>query len=179
MNENYTQPNPYVDMAKHVLLLFFTFGIYLFIWIYKTSIYLNEVDRENYRDPITSLLLCIFVPFYSVYWYYTSAKRIEKLMSADGNVPADFSTIILILGIFVGIAVPILLQSKLNALSPQHVNAYNYSSRAASINSNGTVNSEKKAIEDIKAYKELLDLGAISQEEFDAKKKEILAKGEK
>lgn len=176
MNENYNGQNPYVDMGKHVLLLFFTFGIYLFIWIYKTSIYLNDVDRENYRDPVTSLLLCMFVPFYSIYWYYITAKRIEKLISSEENVSADFSTIILILGIFVSIAVPILLQSKLNTLSPLPANAYSHSSHAAHVNSSSMVNSEKKAIEEIRAYKELLDLGAISQEEFDEKKKEIFSK---
>ncbi|MBQ2828253.1 MAG: SHOCT domain-containing protein [Clostridia bacterium] len=118
----------------------------------------------------------MFVPFYSVYWYYITAKRIEKLISSEENVSADFSTIILILGIFVSIAVPILLQSKLNTLSPLPANAYSHSSHAAHVNSSSMVNSEKKAIEEIRAYKELLDLGAISQEEFDEKKKEIFSK---
>ena len=33
---------------------------------------------------------------------------------------------------------------------------------------------EKDPIEEVKKFKELLDLGAITQDEFDAKKKELL-----
>ena len=36
------------------------------------------------------------------------------------------------------------------------------------------VNTQKETADDLKAYKELLDSGVISQEEFDAKKKQIL-----
>lgn len=177
MNENYTQSNPYVDMGKHVLLLFFTFGIYLFIWVYKTSIYLNEVDSENGKDPVTNLLLCMFVPFYVVYWYYTTAKRLEKIMGSQNGANGDFATLILILGIFVSIAVPILLQSKINTLAPQPVNSGHASGGNFAPSSGApAVYNEKKAIEEIRSYKELLDLGAISQEEFEEKKKEILAK---
>ena len=39
---------------------------------------------------------------------------------------------------------------------------------------NINVNSQKSPIEEVKALKELLDMGAITQEEFDKKKKELL-----
>lgn len=37
-----------------------------------------------------------------------------------------------------------------------------------------TVSNETSPVEDLKKYKELLDSGVISQEEFDAKKKQLL-----
>ncbi|MBR4240853.1 MAG: SHOCT domain-containing protein, partial [Eubacterium sp.] len=40
--------------------------------------------------------------------------------------------------------------------------------------SKGSINCQKKSIDDIYKYKELLDMGAITQEEFDQKKKELL-----
>ena len=36
------------------------------------------------------------------------------------------------------------------------------------------VSNEASSVEDLKKYKELLDTGVISQEEFDAKKKQLL-----
>ena len=39
---------------------------------------------------------------------------------------------------------------------------------------NTTIVNTKSAAEQIKEFKELLDMGIISQEEFDAKKKELL-----
>ena len=58
----------YCSMVKHVFLLLFTFGIWYFIWIYRTTRYLNRVEGEEYRNPTYKLLLCMFVPFYLIYW---------------------------------------------------------------------------------------------------------------
>ena len=41
----------YCGMAKHVLLLLFTFGIWYLIWIYRMTNYTNAVENEEYRDP--------------------------------------------------------------------------------------------------------------------------------
>jgi hypothetical protein len=41
-------------------------------------------------------------------------------------------------------------------------------------NQNNTVVPASSPIDDIKKYKELLDIGIITQEEFDAKKKQLL-----
>ncbi len=105
----------YCGLAKHVLLLLFTFGIWNLIWTYRTTGWLNQVEDEPPRNPTTKLLLCMFVPFYSIYWIYKSAQRIDKLAAAKG-VRSDISTICLILAIFVGIIPPILMQDKINAI---------------------------------------------------------------
>lgn len=222
MNQNQDKLNIYTDMTKHILLLFFTCGIYYFIWIYKIANYLNEVDRENYKDPMGATLLCMFVPFYLIFWSYNTAKRVEKLIGPQNGTSGDFATIILVLSIFISIAVPIIIQSKLNAFSLRNASPYgcaagnygpvnnyapnnnpaangNYAPNSNPIygnyyppNSNnvppnnfsqppvnsGVASSEKKIIEEIKAYKELLDMGAITKEDFEQKKKDILSKGD-
>jgi len=104
------------DILTHVLLLIFTFGIWELIWNYRTTKYLNCCPGEEYRNPTTKLLLCMFVPFYHLYWVYKSSQRIDK-MSALRGVPSDSATINLILEIFVGIVPPILMQSKINDLT--------------------------------------------------------------
>ena len=95
----------YCSMVKHVFLLLFTFGIWYYIWIYRTTCYLNQVEDEPPRNPTAKLLLCMFVPFYSIYWIYKSAQRLDKL-SVSRGIPSDLSTLCLILAIFVGVIPP-------------------------------------------------------------------------
>ena len=106
----------YCSLAKHVLLLLFTFGIWQLIWVYKTTSYLNCVEDEEYRNPTTKLLLCMFVPFYSIFWIYKSAQRIDKLAKTK-NIQSDLSTVCLILAIFIPFVAYIIMQDKINAVT--------------------------------------------------------------
>ena len=105
----------YCGLVKHILLLLFTCGIWLYIWIYRVTGYTNNVEGEENRNPTNKLLLCLFVPFYVIYWMYKTAQRLDK-MAAAKNIPSDLSTLCLILAIFVPIIPPILMQDKLNAI---------------------------------------------------------------
>ena len=104
-----------VGLVKHTLLYMLTCGIWNFIWIYYATNELNNVPGEEYRKPVTKLLLCMFVPFYMVYWYYVSAQRIDKLAQLKG-VKSELSTWTLILSIFMPIIPAILMQEKVNKL---------------------------------------------------------------
>lgn len=165
-----TDDNIYCDLVKHILLLIFTFGIWFFIWIYRMTGYLNQVEGEAEHNPTTKLLLCLFVPFYSIYWVYKSAQKIDKLAILNG-IPSDLSTICLILAIFIGIIPPILMQDKVNEIitaenRDTHSKAYTVQTSSGKVNFG--------VADELKTYKELLDSGIITQEEFDAKKKQIL-----
>ena len=102
-------------LAAHVLLLLFVGGIWRCIWIYRTTRYLNCLPDEEYRNPGTKLLLCMFVPFYSIYWVYKSAQRIDKL-AAQSGVVSDLAVVCLILEIFIPLIPPILMQDKINKI---------------------------------------------------------------
>ena len=105
----------YCELFKHVLLLLITFGIWNLIWIYRTTKYLNRVESEEYRNPVTKLLLCMFIPFYLMYWTYKSAQRVDTLAATVG-VKSKLATFCLILEAFVPILTPVLLQDKINAI---------------------------------------------------------------
>ena len=158
----------YCDLVKHILLLLFTFGIWHYIWVYRMTRYTNAVEDEEPRNPTNKLLLCLFVPFYLIYWTYKTAQRVDKMAAAAG-ISSDLSTLCLILEIFLPIIPPILLQEKMNSIvSPdveQGAPAQAAPHRAAT--ALGTA-------EELKTYKELLDTGVITQEEFDVKKKQLL-----
>lgn len=105
----------HISLVAHVLLLLFLGGIWRLVWIYRTTRYLNCVPGEEYRNPATKLLLCMFIPFYSIYWVYKSAQRIDKL-AATADVVSDLAVICLILEIFVPLIPPILMQDKINKI---------------------------------------------------------------
>ena len=163
-----TSDEAYCSLVKHILLLLFTFGIWQLIWIYRVTGYTNMVKEEEDRNPTNKLLLCIFVPFYYIYWTYKTAQRID-VIAKDKGIPSDLSTLCLILGIFVPIIPPILLQDKMNNI----VTADNTQPVTVQSESKKDVTTLGTA-EELKNYKELLDMGVITQEEFDAKKKQLL-----
>lgn len=144
---------------------------YMFYWIYKTTEYLDSVSYEAERDPVSKLLLCLFVPFYSIYWTYISAQYIDKVAKRKG-INSDLASTCLILSIFIAIVPPILMQQKINEI--ESISTMNSTKKQL-----GNANSKNPqpsidVTEEIKKYKELLDMGAITQEEYDAKKKILL-----
>lgn len=152
----------FCDMVKHVLLLLFTFGIWNLIWIYKVTGYLNVVKDEEARNPTTKLLLCMFIPFYHIYWTYKSAQRVDKLAKQAG-FSSDIATLCLIMSIFLPIISPIIMQDKMNSILTKKPTAA-YPQAEVNIG----------AANELKNFKDLLDSGVITQEEFEAKKKQLL-----
>ena len=169
-------PEVYCGLVKHILLLLFTCGIWLYIWIYRVTGYTNNVGGEENRNPTNKLLLCLFVPFYVIYWMYKTAQRLDK-MAAAKNIPSDLSTLCLILAIFVPIIPPILMQEKLNAIVAPTAAPAAYAAPAAPVApapAPAAPASVSEAADDLLKLKELLDAGILTQEEFDAKKKQLL-----
>ena len=175
----------YCSLVRHILLLLFTFGVWYFIWIYRTTRYLNRTPDLPERNPTTELLLCMFIPFYSIYWVYKSAQRIDVL---GQGVPgqSEIATLCLILAIFVGFVAPIIMQDKLNniVLASQaketSADSWTPSSYDATLGADESVPQREEevdlsqAAETISRYKRLLEEGAISQEEYDSLKKRVL-----
>lgn len=172
----------YYNLGMHVVLLLLTFGVWYLIWIYRMTGYLNRVKDEQPRNPTNQLLLCIFVPFYTVWWVYQSAQRIDKLAATKG-IASDLSILCLILAIFVGVVPPILMQDKINAIAttdgaPDQPadSAQTQTAGRAPVRQQAAASSKTDAdtAEALKTYKELLDSGVLTQEEFDTKKKQLL-----
>lgn len=111
----------YVGMVKHILLSLFTLGIYNCIWTYKTTEALN-CGKNAIQSGAKKLILCIFVPFYRIYWYYNQSKRLENLMKEKDVAAQDFAIVTLILAIFVPVvAAGAFLQVKINEYAKNKV----------------------------------------------------------
>lgn len=151
----------YCSLGKHIVLCLFTFGIWYLIWTYRTTKYLNKTPNAVYYNPTSKLLLCMFVPFYSIYWFYKHGQRIDSFSKAKGLNHSDMATLCLILGIFIPIVACIIMQDKINTLCIAKAMSKEQKE-------------ETQTADELKKFKELLDSGIITQEEFDAKKKQLL-----
>ncbi len=105
----------YTPMVCHVLLLIFGAAFWPYIWNYRVTRTSNNVPGEEDRNPVTKLLLCLFVPFYNIYWVYKSAKRIDKKAAYVG-VSSNLSIVCLILAIFIPVVAYIIMQAKINEI---------------------------------------------------------------
>ena len=106
----------YCGLGKHIVLCLFTFGIWPLIWIYRTTRFLNKTPGAEQYDPACKLLLCMFIPFYNIYWLYKHGQRIDMYSRAKGIINSDMATMCLILGIFFPLIAVILMQDKINTI---------------------------------------------------------------
>lgn len=151
----------YCGLGKHILLCLFTFGIWHLIWTYRTTKYLNKAPNAAEYNPASKLLLCMFIPFYQVYWFYKHGQRIDAMSRQKKLNNSDMATLCLILGIFIPIVACVLMQDRINSLCTTKAVVEDQKA-------------EDSTTEQLKKYKDLLDMGVITQEEFDAKKKQLL-----
>lgn len=61
-----------------ILLSLITGGIYYYYWVYTVTTSMNRIENcADYRNPGTTMLLYLFVPFYAFYWTYTFGNSIQ------------------------------------------------------------------------------------------------------
>lgn len=104
----------FIGLGKHIALLLLTFGIWMLVWIYRTTKFLNKAPNSEYRNPTNQLLLCIFVPFYLIYWIYNSAQRIDALSKTKDESSETISQTCLTLGLVAPIIAFVFMQGKIN-----------------------------------------------------------------
>lgn len=149
----------YISLGKHIVLCLFTFGIWYLIWIYRTTAFLNKTPNAEQHNPATKLLLFMFIPFYSIYWFYKQGQRIDMLSKSKNLNYSDMATTCLVLGIFIPIVACIIMQDRINNIC-----------LAGADNNNIT----EKEFDSLQNLKKLFDSGLITQQEYDAKKKQLL-----
>ena len=102
----------------------------------------------------------MFIPFYAIYWFYRSAQRVDRMARGKG-IPSELSGTCLLLAFFVPFAPPVLIQEKINTLAQWNGGEM---PRLAPQNMSDA----------LRELKQLLDDGVLTQEEFNAKKQQIL-----
>lgn len=89
----------YRNIAISIALSVITFGIYTIIWLVETVRNIHKLHGIN-KSTVGEVLLILFVPFYSWYWFYTRGKQMfEDSRKNGGNIPNN-SVLYLVLAIF-------------------------------------------------------------------------------
>ena len=105
----------YTSPALLLFLTVITLGIWMLVWIWKTTAALAPYEDKHPRKPWLETLLCLLLPFYMVYWFYTTAQL--SAVAADGEKDRHFTTLILVMSCLLTPIAMLLLQDKLNVLA--------------------------------------------------------------
>lgn len=120
MSSTYTSgtwraPQGYKDLLNLLLLIIVTFGFYNLFWIYHMTEYTNADETTPKRNPTTQILLFL-VPFYGLYWYWITAKKLSNMGKSVG-IYKDYSVPATILPILsLGFIASLILQKQLNQI---------------------------------------------------------------
>ena len=77
---------------------------------------MNRAPGSKQYSPVAQLLLCLFIPFYQIYWYYKQGERITALSQERGVVGESVTSFCLFCGIFMPVAACIVMQDRINTL---------------------------------------------------------------
>lgn len=82
-----------------ILFSLLTFGVYLIYWKYltiKNTKAINEINTKNAGE----LLCLLFVPFYSLFWWYTRGKTVKAAFTDKGYTALGNEILYLLLDLF-------------------------------------------------------------------------------
>ena len=164
-------------LLLHFILWLVTFGVWQRIWLFKTTNILNAEEGCEKRPAWLCLLLSFVVPCYYFFWTYETVKGVEKIAKRN-EVEANLANRCLIFSLIFPFVSGVLIQDTLNEIidvvdpAPEEPVAPPEPAPAASVAATGYVQEDPVVI--LGRFKNLLDQGIITQEEFDAKKKQLL-----
>ena len=92
------EPEGSIKIWVFVLLYVVTFGIYMPFWVYKTVGLLNKKTGKD-DGQVQQLLLCLFVPFYMLYWLYKYSNRLVEHCNKNGFKINNISTTCMVLAV--------------------------------------------------------------------------------
>lgn len=99
-----------------ILFSLLTFGIYAIYWKYLLIKNIKAMKKEE-TNCVGEILCLLFVPFYSLYWWFTRGEYIKKEFNKQGYSSHCNGFIYLILGIFCcDIVSMAIMQSNFNSL---------------------------------------------------------------
>ena len=102
-----------------ILLSIITFGIYGIYWLYL--LVKNTYSIQKNTTSCTGEMLClIFLPFYSLYWWYTRGEKVKQEFSQHNYASTGNGIVYLILAIFgLSIVSMAIMQSDFNSLKSE------------------------------------------------------------
>lgn len=102
-----------------ILLSIITFGIYGIYWMYLLVKNTRSIQKDT--TSCTGEMLClIFVPFYSLYWWYTRGEKVKQGFNEHDYASTGNGIVYLVLAIFgLSIVSMAIMQSDFNSLKSE------------------------------------------------------------
>ena len=102
-----------------ILLSIITCGIYGIYWMYLLVKNTRSIQKNT--DNCTGEMLClIFVPFYSLYWWYTRGEKVRQGFAEHDYNATGGGVVYLVLAIFgLSIVSMAIMQSDFNSLKSE------------------------------------------------------------
>lgn len=104
----------YMSIPTHILLCLLTGGLWLVIWIYRTTKSINEISNDGIEYSPSTALLLHAIPFYSLYWTYTQTRRLENELIKQGEEKGNMGALSVILSFIDICAGTVYMQYKIN-----------------------------------------------------------------
>lgn len=102
-----------------ILLSIITLGIYDIYWLYLLVKNTRSIQKDT-NDCTGEMLCLIFLPFYSLYWWYTRGEKVKQGFSEHNYTSIGNGVIYLILSIFgLSIVSMAIMQSDFNSLKSE------------------------------------------------------------
>jgi hypothetical protein len=119
-----------------ILLSIITLGIYGIYWLYLLVKNTRSIQKNT--TSCTGEMLClIFVPFYSLYWWYTRGEKVKQEFSQHNYASKGNGIVYLILAIFgLSIVSMAIMQSDFNSLKSETHSEQRSTSFLASLSKN-------------------------------------------
>lgn len=106
------------NILTSIVISILTMGLYAIYWEYLTVKNIRAMKKDD-AYLIEEYLCVMFVPFYSIYWWYTRGRYATAELTARGYAVTGNETVYLVLAIFgLNIVSLAILQKNLNALPP-------------------------------------------------------------
>ncbi len=108
------EPVKYRDVTKGIILSLITFGIYYWFWQYSLIKEIRKLQKLD-KDGGKNLFLCMIVPFYAHYWWFSRGETVRRALSENGQNAACNGGVLLILSLLgFGILSAAIMQNDLN-----------------------------------------------------------------
>ncbi len=122
------------NIATSILLSIVTFGIYFIYWEYLLVKNTRAIKKDD--SSCTGEMLClIFVPFYSLYWWFTRGKILKDDFANHGYSATGNEIAYLVLGIFgLSIVSMAIMQNDFNSLPSESTKSNQQSACAKELN---------------------------------------------
>lgn len=110
-------------VAVCIVLSLITCGIYAIYWMYLLVKNTRSIQK-NSNSCIGEMLCLIFVPFYSLYWWYTRGEKVKQSFKEYNSKPTGSGTVYLVLSIFLlNIVAMAIMQNDFNSLKSDAISA--------------------------------------------------------